>query len=161
MAKKITKTNAVRLLTQAKIAHELVCYEVDESNLAATHVAEQLGENIAQVFKTLVLKGDRNGHLVCVIAGDKELDLKLVAKSSGNKNVEMIPMKELLTTTGYIRGACSPIGMKRKFPTFIDSSALEFDVIYVSAGVRGMQIEINPNDLIEFVEAEVVYWYDV
>lgn len=154
MAKKVAKTNAVRLLTQAKVAHELVCYEVDESNLAATHVAEQLGENVAQVFKTLVLKGDRTGHLVCVIPGDRELDLKVAAKLSGNKSVEMIAMKELLPTTGYIRGACSPIGMKRPFPTYIDSSALDFELIYVSAGVRGMQIELAPSDLIEFVGAQ-------
>ncbi len=154
MAKKVAKTNAVRLLTQAKVAHELVCYEVDESNLAATHVAEQLGENVAQVFKTLVLKGDRTGHLVCVIPGDRELDLKVAAKLSGNKSVEMIAMKELLPTTGYIRGACSPIGMKRPFPTYIDSSALDFELIYVSAGVRGMQIELAPSDLVEFVGAQ-------
>lgn len=154
MAKKITKTNAVRLLTQAKISHNLVCYEVDEINLAATHVAEQLGENIAQVFKTLVLKGDKNGHLVCIIPGDKELNLKFAAKASGNKSVEMIPMKELLPTTGYIRGACSPIGMKKPFPTFIHSSCLEFDTIFISAGVRGMQIEINPQELISFIKAQ-------
>ncbi|MFI3278809.1 MAG: Cys-tRNA(Pro) deacylase [Rikenellaceae bacterium] len=156
MAKKIAKTNAVRLLSQAHIAHKLVCYEVDESNLAATHVAEQLGENVAQVFKTLVLKGDRTGHLVCVIPGDKELNLKLAAKVSGNKSVEMIPMKELLPTTGYIRGACSPIGMKKPFPTYIDASALMFSVIYVSAGIRGMQIEVNPSELISFVGATTV-----
>ncbi|MFI3259544.1 MAG: Cys-tRNA(Pro) deacylase [Rikenellaceae bacterium] len=155
MAKKLTKTNAVRLLSQAKIAYELVSYEVDESNLAATHVAEQLGEDVAQVFKTLVLRGDRNGHLVCIIPGDKELNLKVAAKVSGNKSVEMIPMKELLPTTGYIRGACSPIGMKRHLPTFIDHSSLNFEVIYISAGVRGMQIEINPQSLISFVGAEV------
>lgn len=155
MAKKIAKTNAVRLLTQAKISHELVLYEVDESDLSATHVAEQLGENVAQVFKTLVLRGDRNGYLVCVIPGDKELNLKVAAKISGNKSVEMIAMKELLPTTGYIRGACSPIGMKRAFPTFIDSSCLGFEVIYVSGGVRGMQIEVEPRALVAFVGAEV------
>ncbi|MFI3305970.1 MAG: Cys-tRNA(Pro) deacylase [Rikenellaceae bacterium] len=160
MAKKIAKTNAVRLLDQAKISYELVCYEVDESNLAATHVAEQLGENVAQVFKTLVLRGDRNGHLVCVIPGDKELNLKTAAKLSGNKSVEMLAMKELLPTTGYIRGACSPIGMKRAFPTYIDSSALLFDIIYVSAGVRGVQIEVEPQALINFVGAQCAHLFD-
>ncbi len=153
MKAKITKTNAARLLSRAKIDYKLVCYTVDESDLSAVHVAEQLGENIDQVFKTLVLKGDRTGHIVCIIAGDKELNLKAAAKVSGNKSVEMIPMKELLPTTGYIRGACSPIGMRKPFATYIDTSCLAFEVIYISAGVRGMQIEINPNCLIQFVGA--------
>ncbi|MDE5612530.1 MAG: Cys-tRNA(Pro) deacylase, partial [Odoribacter sp.] len=142
MTAKISKTNAARLLDQARIAYELVPYEVDENNLAAGHVAEQLGENIAQVFKTLVLRGDRNGIFVCVVPGDAEVDLKLAAKASGNKSAELIHMKELLPTTGYIRGGCSPIGMKKAFPTFIHRSCMDFDVIYVSAGVRGLQIRI-------------------
>ena len=113
MAKqKIEKTNAARLLDRAKIAYELIPYEVDENNLAANHVAEQLGEDISTVFKTSILRGDRTGQLVCVVPGDHEVDLKAAAKVSGNKKVEMIPMKELLPTTGYIRGGCSPIGMK-------------------------------------------------
>ncbi len=156
MSKKLPKTNAARLLDQAKIEYELIPYQVDQSNLAATHVAEQLGEDVAQVFKTLVLRGDRNGIFVCIIAGDKEVDLKRAAKVSGNKSAEMIAMKELLPTTGYIRGACSPIGMKRHFATFIHPTCLAFDHIYISAGVRGMQIKINPQRLIEFVEAECV-----
>lgn len=147
------KTNAVRLLERAKIKFEVVPYEVDENNLAATHVAEQLGEDIAQVFKTLVLHGERTGHFVCVIPGDKEVDLKKAAKAVGAKKAEMIPMKDLLPTTGYIRGGCSPIGMKKPFPTFFDDSALNFDFIYVSAGVRGLQVKINPDDLISFVGA--------
>lgn len=155
MAKKIEKTNAARLLDRAKIAYELVPYEVDENDLAATHVAEQLGEPIEQVFKTLILKGDRNGHLVCVIPGDREVDLKRAARASGNKSVAMIPMKELLPTTGYIRGGCSPIGMKRRFPTFIDASCERFDHIYISAGVRGLQLRIAPADLIAHTEAMV------
>ena len=122
MVKKVEKTNAARLLDRAKIAYELIPYTVDEENLAATHVAEELGEDIASVFKTLVLKGDRTGHFVCVIPGDKEVDLKAAARVSGNKKCDLIPMKELLQTTGYIRGGCSPIGMKRPFPTFFDSS---------------------------------------
>ncbi len=154
MSKKLPKTNAARLLDGAKIAYQLIPYEVDESNLAATHVADQLGEDVAQVFKTLVLRGDRNGIFVCIIAGDKEVDLKKAAKASGNKSAEMIAMKELLPTTGYIRGACSPIAMKRHFPTFIHPTCLDFEVIYVSAGVRGMQIQIDPKELIPFIGAE-------
>ena len=148
-----TKTNAARLLERAKIKFDLIPYEVDENNLAATHVAEQLGEDIAQVFKTLVLKGERTGHFVCVIPGDKEVDLKKAARAAGDKKAEMLHMKELLPTTGYIRGGCSPIGMKKPFPTFFDSTALNFDYIYVSAGMRGLQIKINPNELISFVGA--------
>ena len=155
MAKKIEKTNAARLLDRAKIAYRLVPYTVDESNLAATHVAEELGEDIATVFKTLVLRGDRTGHFVCVIPGDKEVDLKRAAKVSGNKKADLIPMKELLPTTGYIRGGCTPIGMKKPFPTFIHATCLQFDTIYISAGVRGLQIAINPNALIEFIGASV------
>ncbi len=152
---KIEKTNAARLLDRAKIKYELIPYEVDESNLAATHVAEQLGEDIAMVFKTLVLVGDRTGHIVCVVPGNHEVDLKAAARASGNKWVEMIPMKELLPTTGYIRGGCTPIGMKKRFPTYIHSTALNFPFIYISAGVRGLQIKIAPTDLINFVGAEV------
>ena len=155
MAKRIDKTNAARLLDKAKIAYDLVPYTVDEDNLAATHVAEELGEDIATVFKTLVLRGDRTGLFVCVIPGDKEVDLKAAAKVSGNKKCEMIPMKELLPSTGYIRGGCSPIGMKRPFPTFIHATALDFDRIYISAGVRGLQIAIHPQALIDYVGATV------
>ena len=149
------KTNAARLLDAAGIKYELVPYEVDEENLAADHVAGQLGENIEQVFKTLVLRGDRNGFFVCVIPGNFEVDLKLAAKLSGNKNCEMLHVKELLPTTGYIRGGCSPIGMKKKFPTFIHESCLLYDYIYVSAGVRGHQLKIAPQDLIDFTGAEI------
>ena len=155
MAKKIDKTNAARLLDRAKIAYELIPYTVDEDNLAATHVAEELGEDIARVFKTLILRGDRTGHFVCVIPGDKEVDLKAAAKVSGNKSAEMIPMKELLPTTGYIRGGGTPIGMKKRFPTFIDSTCTAFDHIFISAGVRGLQLKLNPKDLIDFVGAVV------
>ena len=155
MAKqKIEKTNAARLLDRAGIKYTLVPYRVDESDLAATHVAEELGEPIEQVFKTLVLRGDRSGLFVCVIPGDKEVDLKIAAKISGNKSAEMIPMKELLPTTGYIRGGCTAIGMKKAFPTFIDSSCTAFDYIFISAGVRGMQIKIAPADFIPFVGAQ-------
>ena len=149
------KTNAARLLDAAGIKYELVPYEVDEGNLTVDHVAEQLGENIEQVFKTLVLRGDRNGFFVCVIPGNFEVDLKLAAKISGNKNCEMLHVKELLPTTGYIRGGCSPIGMKKRFPTFIHESCLLYDYIYVSAGVRGLQLKIAPQDLIDFTGAEI------
>jgi Cys-tRNA(Pro)/Cys-tRNA(Cys) deacylase len=152
---KIEKTNAARLLEKAGITYELIPYTVDESNLAADHVAEELGEDIEQVFKTLVLRGDKNGLFVCVIPGNFEVDLKVAAKISGNKNCDLIPMKELLPLTGYIRGGCSPIGMKKPFPTFIHESALLHDHIYISAGVRGLQFKISPQDLIEFVGAEI------
>lgn len=155
MAKKIEKTNAARLLDKAKIAYNLIPYEFDENDLAAQHVADSLGQDIAKVFKTLVLHGDKTGYIVCVIPGDKEVDLKALAKVSGNKKVEMIPMKDLLSVTGYIRGGCSPIGMKKRFPTFFHSTATEHKVIYVSAGVRGLQVEIAPQDLITFVQAAV------
>ena len=152
---KITKTNAARLLDKAKIAYDLIPYEVDESDLSATHVAEQLNEPVEQVFKTLVLKGDKSGHFVCIIPGAAELDLKKAAKLSGNKNCDMIPMKELLPTTGYIRGACSPIGMKKHFPTYIHETCQLYDHIYVSAGLRGLQIHIAPDDLIKEARAVV------
>ncbi|MBS7157261.1 MAG: Cys-tRNA(Pro) deacylase [Sanguibacteroides justesenii] len=156
MKAKINKTNAARLLDKAKIPYELIPYEVDENDLAATHVAAQLGENIEQVFKTLVLHGDRNGYFVCVIPGDHELDLKVAAKESGNKKADLIPMKELLPVTGYIRGGCSPIGMKKEFPTFIHASCLKFEYIYISAGIRGLQIRLNPKDLISYTRAALL-----
>lgn len=155
MTVKINKTNAARLLDKAKIVYELVPYEVDEDNLAATHVAEQLGEDIAQVFKTLVLRGDKNGIFVCVIPGDTEVNLKLAAKASANKSAEMIHMKELLPATGYIRGGCSPIGMKKSYPVFIHTTCMNFKYIYISAGMRGLQIKIAPGDLVKFVDATV------
>lgn len=151
---KIEKTNAARLLDRAKIAYELVPYRVDEEHLAATHVAEELGEDIGSVFKTLVLRGDRTGYFVCVVPADHEVDLKAAARVSGNKKTDLIPMKELLPVTGYIRGGCSPIGMKRAFPTYIHSSCLGLSEIYVSAGVRGLQIRIAPDALIAFTRAE-------
>lgn len=152
---KINKTNVARLLDKAKIAYELVSYEVDENDLSAIHVAEQLGENIEQVFKTLILHGDKTGYLVCVIPGADEVDLKKAAKVSGNKKCEMIPVKELLPLTGYIRGGCSPIGMKKHFPTYLHQSAEQFDKIYISAGQRGLQVLLAPSDLIREVRAVI------
>ncbi len=151
----IQKTNAARLLEAAGVAFELIPYEVDPDNLAADHVAASLGEPVEQVFKTLVLRGDRNGLFVCVMPGDMEVDLKVAARISGNKSCAMIHVKELLPETGYIRGGCSPIGMKKPLPTFIYESALLYDYIYVSAGVRGLQIKIAPEDLIGFVGAQL------
>lgn len=152
---KINKTNAARLLDKAKVDYELIPYEYDESDLAATHVAEQLGENIEQVFKTLVLRGDKNGIFVCVVPGNMEVDLKKAAKVSGNKNCDMIAMKELLATTGYIRGGCSPIGMKKPYPIYIHQTMELYDVVYVSAGQRGLQIKISGKALINYTCATV------
>ena len=152
---KINKTNAARLLDKAKIPYELIPYEVDENDLSAIHVADSLGENIEQVFKTLVLHGDKNGYFVCVIPGEHEVDLKLAAKASGNNKCDLIPMKELLPLTGYIRGGCTPISMKKPFPTYIHESCLNYPYIYISAGQRGLQLKLDPNDLIKEVHAEV------
>jgi Cys-tRNA(Pro)/Cys-tRNA(Cys) deacylase len=151
----IEKTNAARLLDRAKIRYELIAYEVDETDLSAVHVAEQLNEPVETVFKTLVLKGDKTGFFVCIIPGAEELDLKKAAKISGNKSCEMIPMKDLLSITGYIRGACSPLGMKKRLPTFIHDSYRDFENIYVSAGKRGLQLHVAPQELIAEIKAIV------
>ncbi len=148
---KIEKTNAARLLDRAGIGYELVPYTVNEEHLAATHVAEQLGEPIECVFKTLVLRGDRTGLFVCVVPGDHEVDLKAAARVSGNKKADLIPMKELLTSTGYVRGGCSPVGMKKLLPTFFHSTVADHPFIYVSAGVRGLQLKVAPQALVAFV----------
>lgn len=155
MSTAVQKTNVARLLDAAGISYELIPYKFDESDLAAQHVAEELGEDIERVFKTLVLRGDRNGLFVCVIPGNFEVDLKFAAKLSGNRSCNLIPMKELLPNTGYIRGGCSPIGMKKTYPTFIHESCLLYDSIYVSAGQRGLQLKIAPQDLIDYIKAEL------
>lgn len=152
---KIQKTNVARLLDQAKTDYRLISYEWDESDLSTVHIAAQLNENPGQVFKTLVLEGNKTKYFVCVIPGDSEIDLKKAAFASGNKNCALIPLKDLLSVAGYIRGACSPIGMKKHYPTYIHASCLDYDHIYVSAGQRGLQIKIDPNDLIRIVAAEV------
>lgn len=151
--KKQQKTNAARLLDQAQVPYELVAYAVDENNLDAGHVAASLGEDINQVFKTLVLRGDRTGLFVCVVPGNAEVDLKKAAKVSGNKKADLIAMKELLPTTGYIRGGCSPVGMKKPLPTFFHQSCQLFEHIFVSAGMRGLQFKVAPTDLVTFVGA--------
>ena len=151
----LQKTNAARLLDAAGISYQLVPYEVDEEHLEASHVAEQLGEELDRVFKTLVLRGDRNGLFVCVMPGSLEVDLRTAARISGNKNCAMIHVKELLPLTGYIRGGCSPIGMKKLLPTFLHESAFLYDTIYVSAGVRGLQLRLSPEDLQNFTSAGI------
>lgn len=150
---KTHKTNAARLLDSAGIGYELIPYRVDEEDLSAVHVAQELGEDIRQVFKTLVLRGERTGLFVCVVPGESEVDLKKAARAAGDKKADLIPMKELLPTTGYIRGGCSPIGMKKPLPTFIDCSCMDFQAIYISAGVRGLQIKIAPDDLLAYTGA--------
>lgn len=150
---KIIKTNVARLLDKAKIAYELVPYEVDENDLSAQHIAAQLGEDINRVFKTLVLHGDKVKHIVCVVPGCREVDLKKAARASGNKKVEMLLMKDLLPTTGYIRGGCCPIGMKKPFPTYFHETCMDYDFIYVSAGVRGLQLKISPTDIVDYIHA--------
>ena len=152
---KINKTNVARVLDSKKIPYSLIPYTVDENNLAAQHIAEELGENIEQVFKTLVLYGDKSGYFVCVVPGNCEVDLKKAARLSGTKKAEMIPMKELLPVTGYIRGGCSPVGMKKPFPTWFHVTCLDFDYIYLSAGVRGLQIKVKAQDIVDLVKASI------
>ncbi len=146
--KAVAKTNASRLLDKHKIAYKLVPYDVDESDLSAVTLAKKLGQNVQQIFKTLVLRGNKTGIFVCVVPGDAEVDLKKAAQVSGNKNAELIAMKELLPLTGYIRGGCTPLAMKKDYPVYIHETCLEFDTIYISAGKRGTQIQLNPKDLI-------------
>lgn len=150
---KTPKTNAARLLDAAGIEYSLITYPVDEEHLDAIHVAESIGEDINRVFKTLVLRGERCGLFVCVIPGNAEVDLKKAAQAIGDKKVDLIAVRELLPLTGYIRGGCSPIGMKKPLPTMVHTSAENFDTIYVSAGVRGMQICIAPKDLTAIANA--------
>ena len=149
---KLSKTNAARLLDQHHVAYELIPYEVDENDLSATHIAAQLNEPIEQVFKTLVLCGDRTGHFVCVVPGACEVDLKKAAKVSGNKKCDLIAMKELLPLTGYMRGGCSPVGMKKQYPTFMDETAILYDEIAISGGARGLQMILNPEELMEYAK---------
>lgn len=145
------KTNVMRMLDKAKITYTTAEYEVDESDLSGTHIAAVTGMNPETVFKTLVAKGDKTGHCVFCIPCGMEVDLKKAAKVTGNKKVEFLPLKELLPTTGYIRGGCSPIGMKKKFPTFIHESAQNFETISVSGGMRGLQVILSPITLCDFV----------
>ena len=150
----MTKTNAMRLLAEAGIPFDVSEYEVDEGDLSGVHAANMLGTDPDCVFKTLVCRDDKGGHEVFVIPVAYELDLKKCAVAAGVKRVEMIHVKELLPLTGYVRGGCSPVGMKKKFPTFIDETAALWDRIYVSAGMRGVQIIISPEDLSGYVGAK-------
>lgn len=152
---KINKTNAARMLDRAGIVYDLIPYEVDVDNLAATHVAESLGEDVAMVFKTIVLRAGAGAYFVCVVPGDAEIDLKKAAAAAGVKRAELLPMKELLPLTGYIRGGCSPVGMKKAFPTYFHCTATDHEFIYVSAGVRGLQFKVKPADLIDYVHGTV------
>lgn len=150
----MTITNVMRLLTKAGIEFESAEYEVDESDLSGVHAAEMLGFPVESVFKTLVARGDKNGINVFIIPVAEELDLKKCANVSGNKKVEMIKVSELLNLTGYIRGGCSPIGMKKKYPTYMDETACLFEKISVSAGQRGVQVLVPPDKLLEYVSAK-------
>ncbi len=152
----MNKTNVIRLLEAAKIPYELLEYPVDESDLSGESAAKKLGKDPAQIFKTLVFVGEKNGFGVCCIPSCEELDLKKTAKIFGEKKIEMLHVKDLLKITGYIRGGCSPIGMKKQFPTVIDETAVLFDKIYVSAGVRGETVGVEPNTLAEYIGARLL-----
>ena len=152
---KIKKTNAARILDKLKIPYEIKTYEVDEDDLSAVHVAETAGLDVETVFKTLVTRGDKTGILMAVIGGADEINLKNLAKASGNKSVEMITLKELLPLTGYVRGGCSPLGAKKDYPVFLDSRALSHEKISISAGQRGMQLILSPQDLVKATNATV------
>ena len=153
--KPMTKTNAMRQLDAAKIAYTPLTYEVDESDLSGTHIADQLGLPYGRVFKTIVTRGDKTGPLVFCIPCDREIDLKRAASATGNKKVEPLAVKELLGLTGYIRGGCSPVGMKKKFPTYFDESCLEVEELTVSAGVRGIQLLLRREEIVAFVGAKI------
>lgn len=150
------KTNAARILDRHKVKYELISYDFDESDLSATHLAQKNELPINSIYKTLVGRGDKNGVFVAVIPGAQTLNLKAMAKASGNKKVALIAMKELLPLTGYIRGGCSPLGMKKNYPTYLDSSILDHEKVYVSGGVRGTKILLQPTDLQRVVRGEVV-----
>ncbi len=150
----MTKTNAMRRLDAARIPYEVKEYVVDESDLSGVHIASQIGLPCEVVFKTLTARGDKTGVLVFCLPCDKEIDLKKAASITGNKKIELLPVKELLAVTGYIRGGCSPIGMKKKYPTFIHETAKSFDKITVSAGIKGAQLLLSPTALADFVDAK-------
>lgn len=154
--KKMQKTNALRIVEQQKIGHTEQEYQWSEDHIDAQSAANSLGIDGSTVFKTLVTLGKTTGPVVAVIPGNQELDLKALAKVSGNKKIEMLPLKELEQTTGYIRGGCSPIGMKKLFPTYIDSLALKQKQIHISAGRRGLQLGIDPRDLSQLVNGQFV-----
>jgi len=141
------KSNASRILDKLKMPYKILEYEVDEQDLSAENAAQKMEQPLKQVFKTLVIRGDRTGILVACIPGGAELNLKSLASISGNKKVEMIHLKEIKSLTGYIRGGVSPLAMKKNYPIYIDESAFQFPFIIFSAGVRGLQLKVDPNDL--------------
>lgn len=149
-AEETEKTNVMRLLEAAGIPFETGTYEVDENDLSGSHAADLMGADHDTMYKTLVLKGEKNGYLVCCLPVDEELDLKKTAKAAGEKKVEMIHVKDMLSVTGYIRGGCSPIGMKKKFPTYIEETAQLYDKITISAGKRGVQVTLSPEAVKEY-----------
>ena len=150
-----TKTNAVRIVQQAGIPCREEFYEFDEKDLNGNHAAAAIGKPAEEVFKTLVARGERTGINVFCIPVCFELDLKKAAKAAGDKSIELVPVKELLSLTGYIRGGCSPVGMKKKYPTYIDETCILYDEIAVSAGERGHQMILHPDALVELVGAQV------
>ena len=152
---RVKKTNAVRQLDEQAIAYDLLSYEVDESDLSAPTVALKIGLEAAQTFKTLVTRGERKGVMLACLPGDAELDLKALARCCGDKKVDIVPLKEVLALTGYIRGGVSPLGLSRPYPIYIDELALVYDRIAVSAGVRGLQLYLNPQDLIVATQASL------
>ena len=152
---KIKKTNAARILDNLKIPYDIKAYEVDLDDLSAIHVAASTGMDVKMVFKTLVCRGDKTGVLMACIPGDGELDFKALAKASGNKSVEMVALKEVLGLTGYIRGGCSPLGAKKNYPVFLDEASGNWDTIAISAGIRGQQLLLSPDDLVKAVNATV------
>ena len=150
------KTNAARKLDELKIEYKLIQYAVDEEHLDAIHVAQEVGMPASQVFKTLCVRGDKNGVMFAVIPGDGELDLKALAKASGNKRAELVALKEVLPLTGYIRGGCPPLGAKKNYPVYMDATSNNWPEIAISAGQRGMQIVAAPQDLQRATNATVV-----
>ena len=150
------KTNAARKLDELKIEYKLIEYAVDEEHLDAIHVAQEVGMPASQVFKTLCVRSDKNGVMFAVIPGDGELDLKALAKASGNKRAELVALKEVLPLTGYIRGGCSPLGAKKNYPVYMDATSNNWPEIAISAGQRGMQIVAAPQDLQRATNATVV-----
>ena len=149
------KTNAARLLDKLKIAYEIKEYPVDETDLSAASVAQKVGLSPGQVFKTLVARGDKTGVIMGIVSGEAEIDLKALASASGNKKVEMVHLNEVLPLTGYIRGGVSPLGAKKNYPVYLDRSALTQSIISISAGLRGMQIFLRPDDLVKATNAGV------
>lgn len=152
--KKIKKTNVMRILDKANISYKAKSYEYEINDLSGVHAAEALGYDPDMVFKTIVTKGDKTGPVVFCLPSEKELNLKEAAKISGNKNLEMVHVKDLFHLTGYLRGGCSPIGMKKTFPTYIDISINNHKEISISAGQRGQQIIINSKDFLAFTSAQ-------